>query len=145
MREAYGRVSGGLVKLRWPIVALYVISNGAIFYFTGQSLGREIFPQVDTGELQMRLRAPSGTRVEETERIVQRVLARVNDEFGEGTLETSIGFVGVQPSSFPVNTVFLWTSGPHEAVMKRRLGRRRSKPSGRRRRHTSIASGRERG
>ncbi|MCP5109572.1 MAG: efflux RND transporter permease subunit, partial [bacterium] len=45
----------------------------------------------------------------------------VNEEFGEGTIETSIGFIGVQPSSFPVNTIFLWTSGPHEAVMMVKL------------------------
>jgi multidrug efflux pump subunit AcrB len=121
LRDAYAGVSGGLVKLRWPILLLYIISNGAIFYFVGQTLGREIFPQVETGEIQMRLRAPSGTRVEETERVVQRILGSVNDEFGEGTIETSLGFIGVQPSSFPVNTIFLWTSGPHEAVMKVKL------------------------
>jgi multidrug efflux pump subunit AcrB len=109
------------VKLRWPILAAYIISNGAIFYFAGQALGREIFPHVDTGEIQMRVRAPSGTRVEETERIVQRILRSVNEEFGEKTIDTSLGFIGVQPSSFPVNTIFLWTSGPHEAVMKVKL------------------------
>ena len=121
VRDRYARFSGVLVALRWPILTAYIISNVAIFYFAGQSLGREIFPHADTGEIQMRVRAPSGTRVEETERIVQRILASVNREFGEGTIRTSLGFIGVQPSSFPVNTIFLWTSGPHEAVMKVKL------------------------
>ncbi len=26
-------------------------------------------------------------------------------------------FVGVQPASYPINTIYLWTSGPHEAVL----------------------------
>ena len=121
VRDAYSSLSGALVRFRWPMLALYVVSNAAIFFFVGRSLGTEIFPHVDTGEIQMRLRAPSGTRVEETERIVQRILASVNREFGEGTIQKSIGFIGVQPSSFPVNTIFLWTSGPHEAVMKLKL------------------------
>lgn len=121
VRDAYVVVSRQLVALRWPILGVYLVTNAAIFYFVAASLGTEIFPHVDTGSIQMRLRAPSGTRVEETERIVQRVLASLNEEFGEEAVETSIGFVGVQPSSYPINTIFLWTSGPHEAVLMVKL------------------------
>jgi multidrug efflux pump subunit AcrB len=30
---------------------------------------------------------------------------------------SSLAFIGAQPSSYPVNTIYLWTSGPHEAVL----------------------------
>ncbi len=121
VRDAYALVSRRLVALRWPIAGVYLLTNAAIFYFVAANLGSEIFPHVDTGSIQMRLRAPSGTRVEETERIVQRVLASIDEEFGGHAVETSIGFVGVQPSSYPINTIFLWTSGPHEALLMVRL------------------------
>ena len=66
----------------------------------------------------MRVRAPSGTRVERSELIVQDILRAVEEAAGEGNIETSIAFIGVQPSSFPVNLIVLWTGGPHEAVVR---------------------------
>ena len=118
IQDAFGSVSGGLVALRWPIFGLYLIGTAGVLYFVGGSLGTDIFPRIDTNSLQMRVRGPSGTRVERTERIAQQVLAAVDEIVGPENVEKSIAFVGVQPSSFPVNLIFLWTGGPHEAVMR---------------------------
>ncbi len=41
---------------------------------------------------------------------------------GEGNLAISSAFIGTQPSSFPVNLIHTWTSGPHESVIKINLG-----------------------
>ena len=30
----------------------------------------------------------------------------------------SVGYVGLIPSSYPINTVYLWTRGPEEAVLR---------------------------
>ena len=30
----------------------------------------------------------------------------------------TLGYVGVQPSSYPINTIFLWTGGSHEGVLQ---------------------------
>ncbi|MGL1080515.1 hypothetical protein ACSTLI_23485, partial [Vibrio parahaemolyticus] len=30
----------------------------------------------------------------------------------------SSAFVGTQPSSYPINNIYLWSSGPHESVTK---------------------------
>src|SRR5690606_22054867 len=56
--------------------------------------------------------------VERTEVIAQQVLNEVGAIVGPENVEKSIAFVGVQPSSFPVNLIFLWTGGPHEAVIR---------------------------
>jgi multidrug efflux pump subunit AcrB len=45
------------------------------------------------------------------------VLDAIAAEVGPDNVEASLGFVGSQPSSYPVNTIYLWTAGPHEAVM----------------------------
>lgn len=118
IQDSFGGVSRGLVALRWPIFGVYLLATGAALYFVGGGLGTDIFPRVDTNSLQMRVRAPSGTRVERTERIAQQVLKAVEEIVGPENVEKSIAFVGVQPSSFPVNLIFLWTGGPHEAVMR---------------------------
>ena len=118
IQDAFGGVARGLVALRWPIFGAYILGTAAILFFVGGGLGADIFPRVDTNSLQMRVRGPSGTRVERTERIAQQVLAAVAEIVGPENVEKSIAFVGVQPSSFPVNLIFLWTGGPHEAVMR---------------------------
>lgn len=118
IRDGFGGVSARLVAVRWPVVGLYFLGTTGILYFAGGQLGTDIFPRMDTNSLQLRVRGPSGTRVERTERIAQQVLDAVSDIVGPENVEKSIAFVGVQPSSFPVNLIFLWTGGPHEAVMR---------------------------
>jgi len=46
-------------------------------------------------------------------------VATVSREAGAGNLDLTLGYVGTQPSSYPINTVFLWTSGSQQAIMKR--------------------------
>ena len=118
IQDGFGGFSRGLIRLRWPILAVYILGTGGVLYLVGGGLGTDIFPKADTGLMQMRVRAPSGTRVERSELIVQDILRAVEEAAGEGNIETSIAFIGVQPSSFPVNLIVLWTGGPHEAVVR---------------------------
>ena len=37
---------------------------------------------------------------------------------GPDNVEITLGYVGVQPSSYPINTIFLWTGGSHEGVLQ---------------------------
>ncbi|HEY8917833.1 MAG TPA: efflux RND transporter permease subunit, partial [Chitinophaga sp.] len=80
----------------------------------------EIFPKTDAGQAQVRLRLPAGTRVERTEAATQQLL-HLADSITNGQIGISSAFVGVQPSSYPVNLIHLWTSGPHESVTKIKL------------------------
>jgi multidrug efflux pump subunit AcrB len=81
-------------------------------------IGLDIFPKVDAGQAVVRLRLESGTRLERTEEATQKLLALAEEIVGEGKIEISSAFVGTQPSSFPVNLIHLWTSGPHESVTR---------------------------
>ena len=48
----------------------------AVLWLVGGRLGTEIFPTVDAGQFQLRLRAPVGTRIERTEQIARHVQDR---------------------------------------------------------------------
>lgn len=120
-QRAYGRRVGALIKVRWAIVAFYLAGTGIGVAYASKKLGTDIFPSVDTGQFVLRLRAPTGTRIERTEVIAQRALDAIAEEAGPGNVEATVGFVGVQPSSYPVNLIHLWTSGPQEAVLRVRL------------------------
>lgn len=121
VQAAYARLVQGLVRLRWPIALIALLVTGGIVWQIGGRLGTEIFPAVDTGQFQLRLRAPAGTRIERTEAIATNVLAAIRAEVGAANVEITLGFVGVQPPSFPVNTIHLWTGGPEEAVLQVQL------------------------
>ena len=68
-RDAYGRAVEVAVRLRWLVVPVYLAVALAVIVLVGRTLGLEIFPKVDAGRFQLRLRAPDGTRYEETERL----------------------------------------------------------------------------
>jgi len=56
--------------------------------------------------------------VEETERIVLRALDVINRDIGANNVEITSDFVGVVPSSYPVDLIHLFTSGPQEAIIQ---------------------------
>jgi multidrug efflux pump subunit AcrB len=84
----------------------------------GPRLGLEIFPKVDAGRFQLRLRAPAGTRYEETEKLAIAALDTIAREVGRDKVAISVGYVGLIPSSYPINAIYQWTGGPEEAMLR---------------------------
>ena len=117
LKRLYGGYLSFVLKLRWPVVTVYLLVSGVFIWLMFPRLGTEIFPTVDAGQFQLRLRAPTGTRIERTELVALKALDVIKREAGEANVEISSGFIGVQPASYPINTIYLWTSGPHEAVL----------------------------
>jgi multidrug efflux pump subunit AcrB len=123
-RERYRRIARRAVALRWTIVGTYLLIAAAVIVIVGGDLGREIFPQVDAGQFALRLRGPPGTRIEETEKLANRALDVIAREVGKENVEITLGFVGVQNAAYPINTIYLWTSGPEEAMLQVQLNRK---------------------
>jgi multidrug efflux pump subunit AcrB len=118
VRDKYGEFLQKLIPVRWLIGGLYLALTGSILFLVGPRLGEEIFPPATTGRFQLRFRAPTGTRIEETERLALRLLDEIQNAAGPGNVAITLGYIGTQPSSYPIDTIYLWTSGPHEAVLQ---------------------------
>ncbi|HLN26715.1 MAG TPA: efflux RND transporter permease subunit [Gemmataceae bacterium] len=123
MRAGFARFLRAAMPLRWALVGAYVVGAGLVIWLIGGRLGTEIFPQVDTGQFQLRLRAPDGTRIERTEEIAKQALGIIKEaagknKQGEDNLAISLGYVGLIGSSYPINNIYLWTRGPEEAVLR---------------------------
>lgn len=118
------RVAAGVAKVSersgWA-VAGYLGTAALVIVVVTPRLGVEIFPRVDVGQFQLRLRAPAGTRIERTEKITLLALKLIADEVLPQNVENTLGFVGIQPASYPINTIYLWTGGPEESVMQVQL------------------------
>ncbi|MGH9643925.1 MAG: efflux RND transporter permease subunit, partial [Terriglobales bacterium] len=116
-REYYAGVLGKVLT-RWRVlVAIYLAVTGLILFGLGPRVGREIFPRGSPSQFQLRLRAPSGTRFEETEKITLQVLDELKRQAGPQNVENSLSYVGSYAPSYPINLVYLWTSGPQDAVL----------------------------
>jgi len=111
----YSTYLAAMLKLRWPLAGLYLVATAALLWFVVPTLGTELFPAADADQFKLRLRAPTGTRIERTEELALEALKLMQREV---PVALSSAFIGVQPASYPINTIFLWTSGPHEAVFQ---------------------------
>lgn len=118
LRDSYARLVRMVLRLRWALLPAYVGSASLVIWLVGGAVGREIFPRVDSGQFQLRLRAPTGTRIERTEEIAQAALEIIQDKVGRHNVDSTLGYVGVVPSSYPINGVYQWMSGPEEAVLR---------------------------
>jgi multidrug efflux pump subunit AcrB len=61
-------------------------------------LGRDFFPSVDAGQIRLHMRAPTGTRIEETARLADEVEVAIRELVPKDQLETILDNLGVPNS-----------------------------------------------
>jgi multidrug efflux pump subunit AcrB len=118
LRRIYDRYLRIVMRLRWPLAIGYLAAAFALLYIFLPRMGTELFPDANAPMLRVRLRAPAGTRIEETERMVLRALDVIQNAAGKDNVEITSDFMGVVPSSYPVDLIHLFTSGPQEAILQ---------------------------
>src|ERR1700730_17081563 len=86
-QSAYGRALELALAHRGFVLgcAVLVVACTAVLPFR---VGLDFFPAVDAGQMRMHFRAPIGTRIEETERLVAQVEGRIRDVIPESELST---------------------------------------------------------
>jgi len=116
IRHKYQRVLIRLMRIKPLVLSIFVLTalSGILIYPT---LGRELFPEGNPTSFQLRVKAPAGTRFEVTEKVAKQILRTISDTVGGENVKVSIGYVGTQPPSYAVSNVYMWTSGPQEAVL----------------------------
>ena len=110
-----------LMEQKKKVVIIYVVGVFSIIIIGAVIIGKDILPKVNTGQFQLRVRAPDGTRLERTEAKVHQVLDIIN-KAADGNVAITSAYVGMQPSSYGTSSIFVFTSGPHEAVLQVNLG-----------------------
>lgn len=120
--ERWRRGMQGVVQRMLPRrgiwILAYLAACSAAIALLAPAVGTDIFPGASAHQFELRLRAPTGTRVKQTEQIYLRALGLIQQAAGPGNVKATVGFVGTQPTTYPINTIYLWTSGPQEAVMQ---------------------------
>ena len=120
-QQWYAGLGRKLVRGRWATVAAYLVLAAVAMVFLGRRLGTEIFPKVDAGQIQLRLRAPTGTHIDGTEAVALQALDLIKQEAGPQYVGITLGFLGVHAPSYPINFIYLWNGGPEEGVLQVQL------------------------
>jgi multidrug efflux pump subunit AcrB len=120
-QKRYAGLLQKTVRRRWLVTGGYLILATAVVILVGRQLGTEIFPKVDAGQLQIRLRAPAGTDIQTTERMALRALDLIKNEVGSNNVAITLGFVGLPPVTYPINLIYLWNGGSQEGVVQVQL------------------------
>lgn len=121
LRGGYERALEGVLRARWLVIGAAAVLLAASVAFVYPKIGRELFPQVDSGQFTIRVRATSGLKVEETEKIVAGVEKAVKGAMGEDVerMISNIGVLMEWPAAYTPN------SGPQDAFILVQHNRRR--------------------
>ena len=99
MRSGYGDLLHVLLRRRIivPLAALVILTlGGTLFMF----VGRDFFPLIDGGQIQLHVRAPAGTRIEKTEQIFQAVEDKIREVIPERDRDLIVDNIGLPARSY---------------------------------------------
>ena len=117
-RNRFLRFQNRLFPYARTIVVLYVVLVcGAVFLLLG-NIGRDVLPKVNGGQFQVRLRLPDGTRLERTEANMVKTLDVLDSLVGKEHIAVTSAFLGQHPGQFSTSPIYLFMSGPQEAVLQ---------------------------
>jgi multidrug efflux pump subunit AcrB len=97
LRSAYERLLSRALEHRFLTLAL-MLGFVACSLAVAPWLGEDFFPAVDAGQFRLHVRAPSGTRIEETERVFGRVEDAIREIVPENERSMILDNMGLTPS-----------------------------------------------
>jgi multidrug efflux pump subunit AcrB len=117
-KHRYQQVLGKLIRRRRTVLGVYFIGAIGLSILGFLWIGTDIFPLSNSPQFQLRIRERTGTRFEQTEKSLAQVTDIIKQQVGADNIEITSAFVGTQPASYAVNSIFVFTSGPHEALLQ---------------------------
>ncbi len=103
MRQRYVELLKALLDNRFtvPSIAVLVVASGGVLFTL---VGRDFFPVIDGGRIQLHVRAPAGTRIEATERLFQSIEDKIRELIPEQDRELIVDNIGLPAR--PYNLAF---------------------------------------
>ncbi|HTR06251.1 MAG TPA: efflux RND transporter permease subunit [Paraburkholderia sp.] len=114
LRNRYRAVLKAAIAQRRRFIVLWLalcVGSLVLLPFTG----RDFFPAVDSGEIRLHLRAPTGTRIEETARITDEVEAKIRSVIPPAEQAAVLDNIGVPVSGINLTYDSSDPIGPQDA------------------------------
>ena len=99
MRSGYAELLTTLLHRRLivPVVAVITLALGTTMLVL---VGRDFFPVIDGGQIQLHVRAPAGTRIESTERIFQAVEDKIREVIPDSDRSLIVDNIGLPARAY---------------------------------------------
>ncbi|SEJ48458.1 Multidrug efflux pump subunit AcrB [Dyadobacter koreensis] len=117
IRESFMGQNRKLLRSNRLIVIVYFLAVFALAAAGFMLIGKDMLPQLNSGQMVIRLKTPDGTRLERTEEKVSELMSIV-DQASDGNLAISSAYVGVVPTNYATTNLYVSTSGSNDAVIK---------------------------
>jgi multidrug efflux pump subunit AcrB len=120
-RNRFMRFMDRILPYRKPIIVGYLILASLATYLLLTNIGRDVLPKANGSQFQVRLRAKQGTRIERTEEKLIKSVSILEQMVGRENISITSAFVGQHPGLFSTSPIYLFMSGPQEAVLQVQL------------------------
>jgi multidrug efflux pump subunit AcrB len=117
LRDGYSNLLTMLLHWRAivPVVAVLIIGLGAMMLVF---VGRDFFPLIDGGQIQLHVRAPAGTRIESTEAIFQAVEDKIREVIPEKDRSMIVDNIGLPARAYNLAFADGSTIGINDGVIQ---------------------------
>jgi multidrug efflux pump subunit AcrB len=117
LRDGYSTLLTTLLRQRViiPVVVLLMLSLGAVMLTL---VGRDFFPLIDGGQIQLHVRAPAGTRIESTEAIFQAVEDKIREVIPESERSLVVDNIGLPARAYNLAFADGSTIGINDGVIQ---------------------------
>ena len=113
----YARLLGAALKVRWIVIGSIGVLVAASLVLLPE-IGSELFPDVDAGTFELRVKTVPGTRLGKTEALVARIENSIKQVIPEREIETIISNIGLPVGKGAgFSTVLSSNSGPDTAYL----------------------------
>jgi multidrug efflux pump subunit AcrB len=111
LREGHRNTLAWMVRWPAPTVAFFAILIGASLTLYPR-LGMDFFPQVDAGQMRLHVRAPPGTRLEQTQAYFAQVEHAIQQIVGKDQIDVILDNIGLPYSGINIALSDTATVGP---------------------------------
>ena len=98
-----------------PLIAVLVLTLGAVMFVF---VGRDFFPDIDGGQIQLHLRAPPATRIETTEQIFQAVENKIREVIPKDEVDLIVDNIGLPARLYNLAFADGTTIGVNDGVIQ---------------------------
>jgi HAE1 family hydrophobic/amphiphilic exporter-1 len=113
----YAQLLGVALKFRWGVIAAVAVLVGSSLLLL-PGIGSELFPEVDAGTFELRVKTAPGTRLEETEKLVARIEGTIQSVIPPQEIDTIISNIGLPVGKAAgFSTVLSSNTGPDTAYL----------------------------
>jgi multidrug efflux pump subunit AcrB len=115
----YLRILDNIMARSRTSIIIYLVASFGLIAGCFLLIGKDLMPKVEhSRQFQLRLVGPEGLRIERTEEAVIETIGLIQEIVGKENVDITSAFVGMTPSSYGTNALYIFNSGPQEAILQ---------------------------